>query len=286
MLEELDSPSEWFYDAASKRLFLWPYATDAATNKTVPPPDGDLIAVWLPMLVNLTATQDNPARDVAFVGVGFRDAAYSYMLPHGMPGAGDWNLQRHAALFAEGTERVHVRGCSFERLDGNAVAISGYSRNATVVECDFAWIGDSCIISWGYTTGSPIVGMGPNATDGNHPQHNQIVGNFARELGIWQKQSSFYFQDRSAFSNVRDHGPRSPDRAHTYRLCGMTSCLPPCLPASRRSRGTLFSMDLALPLSSTMGLSGAIMSRSALFAHLHAFFLPCTTHSPTPARRY
>ena len=30
------------------------------------------------------------ARDITIRGVGFRDAGYTYMNPHGMPGGGDW----------------------------------------------------------------------------------------------------------------------------------------------------------------------------------------------------
>ena len=144
------------------------------------------------MLVNVTATQEQPAVGISFKGIGFRDASYTYLHPHGMPSGGDWNLQRHAALFTEGTEGLEVDGCKFERLDGNAVAISGYSRNATVSRCHFSWIGDSAIISWGYTSGSPVPGMGPDASDGNHPQYNQIVHNFGREVGIWQKVGHWY----------------------------------------------------------------------------------------------
>jgi len=60
-------------------------------------------------------------------------------------------LQRDAALFFEGTVGLEVQGCVFERLDGIALMLSGYTRNATILENAFTLIGDSVIASWGYT---------------------------------------------------------------------------------------------------------------------------------------
>ena len=50
------------------------------------------------------------------------------MEPHGVPSGGDWALQRTAALFFEGTEGCAVDGCVLQRLDGNAVMLSGYNQ--------------------------------------------------------------------------------------------------------------------------------------------------------------
>ena len=51
--------------------------------------------------------------------------ASTFMEPHGVPSGGDWALQRTAALFFEGTERVSVEACVLQRLDGNALMLSG-----------------------------------------------------------------------------------------------------------------------------------------------------------------
>ena len=44
---------------------------------------------------------------------------------------------------------VCVCVCRFERLDGNAVIVSGYNRDATVRDSDFAFIGGNAVIAWG-----------------------------------------------------------------------------------------------------------------------------------------
>merc|ERR1712166_1221572 len=49
--------------------------------------------------------------------------------------------------------------------------------------------------------------------DGNHPRYNRIMRNTAREVGLYEKQSSFYMQAKTAEStihgNVFFNGPRA-----------------------------------------------------------------------------
>ena len=209
VMEELDSPDEWFFNESSKILYFW-YNATAGTR---PPNDTLFVATQLKTLVTIQATQENPAKDITIRGVNFRDAAYTYLDPHGMPSGGDWALQRMGALFLEGTENTLVDSCIFERLDGNGIMISGYNRNVTIQKNEFAWIGDTAIASWGYTSGTNVQGMGWDGTDGNQPRYNRILNNFAHELGIWEKQSSFYFQAKSCQNflkgNIFFNGPRA-----------------------------------------------------------------------------
>ena len=47
------------------------------------------------------------------------------MKPHGVPSAGDWALDRWGAIFLQGTEGAKIDGCTFTRLDGNGIMVSG-----------------------------------------------------------------------------------------------------------------------------------------------------------------
>merc|ERR1712232_1523237 len=159
------------------------------------------------------------------MGLVFKSARYTYMDPHGVPSAGDWALDRIGAVFLQGTENVKLQNSVFERLDGNGVMISGYNRNATVQDSDFSFIGGNAIVSWGYTNETENSGFpyytpntnypegGVDGTDGNHPRYNQILSNTAREVGLYEKQSSFYMQAKTAEStihgNVFFNGPRA-----------------------------------------------------------------------------
>jgi hypothetical protein len=117
-----------------------------------------------------------------------RDTLATVMDPHGMPSGGDWALQKTAAVMLEGPERVTLRGITFERLDGHAVSILAYNRNATVAQSEGVWLGSSFVVSWGNCSGSPIEGFGWDCTEQNMPVGNVLDSNFVHEIGIWEKQ--------------------------------------------------------------------------------------------------
>ncbi len=53
------------------------------------------------VLINVTATQAAPAQNINFCGIGFRESAYTYMDPHGLPSGGDWALARTGAVYLQ-----------------------------------------------------------------------------------------------------------------------------------------------------------------------------------------
>ena len=209
VFEELDAPAEWFHDVVAEKLYLWWNATAG----TPPPADGSLSATQTQVLFNASGSQTAPVVDVSFIGLGFRDTSMTLFEPHGHPSSGDWAIQRTAALFFEGTERVTVEGCVFERFDGLGVFLSGYARNATIRDCEFAWGGETCVALWGYTRGSPVPGMGPDTTNGDQPRGTYIGSNVMREIGVWQKQSAAVFQAECGLSLIEKNfiynGPRA-----------------------------------------------------------------------------
>mmetsp|Transcript_50416 Transcript_50416/g.74769 ORF Transcript_50416/g.74769 Transcript_50416/m.74769 type:complete len:882 (+) Transcript_50416:102-2747(+) len=219
VFEELDYPNEFYYDKEQERLYLF-------HNGTGPPPsDSTLVVPKLRTLLNLTGTQWNPVRGINFSGISYRATRYTYMDAHAVPSAGDWSLVRNAAVFLQGTEQVEFDRCAFDRLDGNALMLSGYNRNATIQNSDFSFIGANAIASWGYTNetrtdpGRPGVILenyphaGIDGTDGEHPRFTTITGCTAREVGLYEKQSSFYVQAKTVQSNISGNvffnGPRA-----------------------------------------------------------------------------
>ena len=83
---------------------------------------------------------------------------------------GDWGLQRSGVVFLEGTSDITISGNVFERVDGNAIMVSGWNRGTKIAFNEFAWIGDSCIASWGKTkSADPRLpaewGVGEDGTD-------------------------------------------------------------------------------------------------------------------------
>ena len=217
VLEELDDADEWFFDARAQRLYFQPNGTDGA-----PPPAGARFEAPLTkVLFNVSGTPAAPVRDLTIRGLVLRDAAPTYLDPHGMPSGGDWALQRSAAVSAAGTERLTVADNLFTRCDGNGVGLDGYHRNATVARNEFAWTGDTAVYAWGHT--SPCHNencsralpykVGPDGRGGEQPHGTLVEANLVRELGVWQKQSSMYFQavahTTTLRRNVHFNGPRA-----------------------------------------------------------------------------
>ena len=206
VLDELDAPGEFFHDVAAKKLYLW-------NNASGTPANGTVVAPQLTVLVNATGTQDQPVVGLSFLGMGFRDSAPNFLGPHGTPSGGDWAVGRSGALFFEGVNGVTIAGCLLTSLDGNAVFMSGYVRGANVSMNEFSLIGETAISQWGYTDGSPVPGMGFDATKGNQPRGTVVEYNYVHEVGLWTKQNSFYFQSES-FNNIIQgnlafNGPRA-----------------------------------------------------------------------------
>ena len=210
VLEFLDSPHEFWFDDVASTLYYLPNATGpnasaAATGLPPPPPSTFRAAApTLQTLLRVNQTQQQPLRGLSISNVGFRDAAPTYMQPHGVPSGGDWALERQAALFFEGTEGLVVDGCRFERLDGNGVMLSGYNRNASLLRNDLSWSGGTAFAAWGRTDEISDGGVhGYDGTAGNFPRYTRVEGNVMREIGVWEKQSSCWFQAKTAQTTLK-----------------------------------------------------------------------------------
>lgn len=134
-------------------------------------------------------------RNVSFSGLTFVGGRPTFMDPHGVPSGGDWAQTRQGVLLFEGTEDVAVQQCTFTRVDGNAVFLSGNNRRAVIDRNSFSYLGESAIALWGRS-------VDWDGTGGQQPRHTRITGNYATEVGHQQKQSSFLFQAESCESYV------------------------------------------------------------------------------------
>jgi len=92
VFDELDSPSEFFFDEAASKLYYYHNGTGA------PPPEDVFVVPHLQVLVNHTGTSANPVSDITYKGITFTAAATTIMAPHGVPSGGDWGLERLGAV--------------------------------------------------------------------------------------------------------------------------------------------------------------------------------------------
>eukprot|EP00750_Incisomonas_marina_P033658 INCI9923.3.p1 GENE.INCI9923.3~~INCI9923.3.p1 ORF type:complete len:923 (-),score=130.23 INCI9923.3:2785-5553(-) len=197
VLEELDDPREFYFDRANDLLYVM-------SNTTGPPADDLYEGLQQHTLIQAQgSSMAKPIRGLTIRGIGFRDVAPTYMQPHGVPSGGDWALERFGALFFQNTEGLTIDACKVWRASGNGVMLSAYNQNATVSNSEFAWMGGSAIAAWGYTDEISDGGIhGIDGTGGDFPRYTQVRGNLFHEIGVWEKQSSAFFQAKTAQTEV------------------------------------------------------------------------------------
>ena len=220
VLEECDDDNEFFFDEDSKVLYYNFNGTSEPTGNE------EFVSVQLKVLFNVSASQESPCQNINIRGLTIRDAALTYLGDtladvHSPTTGGDWALQSSAAVMFEGCEGCGVQHNQITRVDGNGIIVLNYNRNMSITNNDMSWIGDTAIATYGSTSkclnencsrSIPYL-RGPDARGGNQPWYTVIQGNVVREVGIYEKQSSFYSQIATGFSvlrgNVHFNGPRA-----------------------------------------------------------------------------
>jgi len=179
----LDQPGEYYFDKKTSHLYVKPNSTD------------DLQDLTIGMLTELIDLRN--AENIQIKDLSFRDQASTFMDEGwSAPSGGDWSLHRGGAIFIENASNVTISGCSFFRLDGNAIFLSRKTRHVHIQRNHFEWLGENAIATWGDTDGY-------DATAGAYPMHTLIEYNVMRELGIYEKQSSAVGQSKAALTTIR-----------------------------------------------------------------------------------
>ena len=213
VMEELDAPGEWFFNESTRVLYY-------ANNESHADPSAlTFEAVQLQVLVNMTGSMAQPVQNVAVHGLTLRDTAITYLEPHGMPSGGDWALQRTGAVYLDGCTNISIWHNYFVRIDGVTISINRYNRNVSVFRNEAVWNGATFVALWGDTQGisfpetGDVTQMGWDGTGGNQPRGVNVSSNLVHEVGIWEKQSSLYFQAKSCenwiVGNIFYNGPRA-----------------------------------------------------------------------------
>lgn len=190
VFEELDYPSEFFYNQTTKKLYFFYNGTSA------PPSDISFVAATQLTLFSIMGTPGFNAENISFSGITFSTTAISVLEPHGIPSGGDWALERVGALVFENTVDCVIDSCLFTKLDGNAIMLNGYNDGTTIQNNEFSYIGNNAMAAWGYS----------NLWDGTaaqFPVNTKVLYNLCHEIGHYEKQSSCWFQAKSALTTLQ-----------------------------------------------------------------------------------
>jgi hypothetical protein len=173
------------------------------------------------------------------------------------------------------------------------VLLRGYHRGAALCNNSFTWIGASALAAWGRTgrfldanrTRPPLKWpVGPDARDGEQPHGTLVVGNLAREIGVFQKQSSFWFQAATVATrlvgNVHFNGPRAGINFNDGLGGGDEVARNLLANTCRESgdHGPINSWD-RVPYITTVGLHKGVASVTPAYRRIHRNYLLATYNS-------
>jgi hypothetical protein len=77
VMEEIDSPREWFFNETTRVLYYMPNATANGTLDKQGVPTGEFKATGLKVLINMTGTIRQPVANVTVAGLTLRDTSYT-----------------------------------------------------------------------------------------------------------------------------------------------------------------------------------------------------------------
>jgi len=155
IFEELDTPSEWFYNATEHKLYFMPDAqTDLKTAK--------IEIVRLKNLIEFNGTKACPVKNIRLQGFVFRHAARTFMENKEPLLRSDWTVFRGGAVYFNGAEDCSIQDCEFDQVGGNTVFVNNYNRRIAVTGCYIHNSGASGVVFVGdpATVRSPIFQYG------------------------------------------------------------------------------------------------------------------------------
>jgi hypothetical protein len=204
IFKELDATEEWYLNEATHTLYYIPAANDRFTSTAAAA--SIVEGTNLKQLIEFRGSVDSPASYISLIGFNISRTAPTFLDSHEMPSGGDWSIHRGAAVFLDGAFGVTLERLVFDQVGGNAVMLSNYAWNNSVLNCDFWRTGDTAVAAVGSTNGV-------DGTSATYPAFNSITGNHFDTVGVETKQTSCYFKAKAhanvVSNNICHDGPRA-----------------------------------------------------------------------------
>lgn len=194
IFEELDAPGEWFYQAATGTLYVYP-------------PEGLNLETALfersvmDDIIRIKGSEQVPAADVALLGLTFTGTNRTFMHTREPLLRSDWTIYRGGAVLTEGTRDIRISNCTFRHLGGHAVFVSRYNRNVHISQNHIhhiggnaiAFVGDSAAVrSPSYQYGDFVaidqMDRAPGPKTNNYPAACTATDNLIHDIGLIEKQ--------------------------------------------------------------------------------------------------
>ena len=138
VLEELDSPGEWYLDVREGKLYYMPAPGVDLKTAVVEP-------ALVQRVVQFLGTTDKPVHHITLRGVWIAQAAPTFFEPYSPAGMGDYTIHRGGAVFLEGAEDIAVDRCSLEGNSGNGFYVNCHARRVKLTNSRVVDVGESGI---------------------------------------------------------------------------------------------------------------------------------------------
>ncbi|MBJ6368782.1 PDZ domain-containing protein [Snuella sp. CAU 1569] len=196
VLEELDSPGEWYFDKDTKQLYYWP-------SENVNVETAVFEGAILKNLISIQGTEPEPVQDINIKGIKFTHTQRTFMEDYEPLLRSDWTIYRGGALFIEGTEKVSITDCEFVNLGGNVIFASNYNRDITIErnhihDCGataISFVGDpkavrSPSFQYGEYVNLAEMDTIPGPATNNYPSKSVVNDNLIYRIGRIEKQTA------------------------------------------------------------------------------------------------
>ena len=126
--EELDAPTEFFFDSANNKLFYIPEdSVDLNCAKVE--------IVLLENLFHITGTTNSTIKNIHIEGFKFTHTARTFMKNQEPLLRSDWTIYRNGTILFENAENCSVKDCEFDQVGGNTIIVSNYNRGISIKSC-------------------------------------------------------------------------------------------------------------------------------------------------------
>ena len=197
VLEELDSPGEWYLDRREDKLYYMPTEGMDLENAVIEP-------ALLQRVVQIKGTRNRPVKFITLRGLRISHAASTYFEPYSPAGMGDYTIQIGGAVFIEGAEDITVDRCSLEGNSGNAFFVNRYARRVRLTNSRIVDVGESGICFIGKNiyredehSKCPVCGFenwwGWDAETDDIPMDCEASNNLVHDVGVFAKQCAGVF---------------------------------------------------------------------------------------------
>jgi PDZ domain-containing protein len=217
--EELDAPSEWFYDKTVGQLLYYPPSGVDLSTAVIETAEQD-------QLITINGDSSaHPAHDITFSGFHFTETHRTLFDSTFQPlGKGDWAVVRKGALYMKNAERITIADSFFDQLGGNGVFMDGFNSDNVVKDNRFESDGASDVqiagdpdavrdYSDNYYDDVPINDVQPGPASDNYPRDILVAGNVMENMGQFELQSSgvniSMSEDVTVDGNTIDGSPRA-----------------------------------------------------------------------------